>query len=811
MKRLTCSIICFIILASLLSGALVKLSSSNENVTFLYFAPETIDVNLGESFIINVNVKNVKDLNKWELGLSWDSNIIELDSFNGVAVEEGPFLKTAGATKFEVSSYTKGSGVLQRVSCYLIQAKGVSGEGTLFKVRFKAISSGKTNLIIRNSKLYDYVFRSILHTVSLGQVSVISVLRDISIVSLESPKEMVLGSSACLNVTVENKGKITENNVKIELYVNGTSTGSITIPNILANFKHTCKIDWTPSKAGFYNITIFAPQLPGETAIDNNKLSSFIYVKSHDLKVTLQCPFWVNVDSTVLLNVTVTNIGDYKEESVRLLVKINDVNVVTWNNLSFDVGESKTFNYLWTASVIGQHKITAYVEPCGGEIYTANNQDIKKINVIPVKSSFSILIVSDDDSGNRLGYERGTSLTDFMAILDSVGYKYDVWVTSSQGHPSLEFLLQYELVIWTCGDFVDYQNMLPDKTDCKTLEEYFYRGGNIIIEGQRICWNRVYIIDRFASDVLHLTYSTSIESSPLEVVNSAHPIATNLPTIIPWIMEPMGYADGVRPVNGGEKVIAYADMHKRGAVIAFDGKDQGTGSVVVYSFPLYWMPDNERATLVLNSIRWLTHLGIEKVIGKILNSPFASVYFVYADPQEAEAITFDAAAGAMIYSKSVGSKFQGFTTTRNWILPSGKINGTEIKDSIVVIVGNPLYNPVINYYESINLASIRSCDNSTHFMFIDSFGRVIGAISKREVEDGRQDLMVIQVFKDQNNIILSMYGYSWKGTWATGIYFSEYMAKNLKDFTGTYCVLKWYDNDVNEVPDPHEIEILELG
>ncbi|MFW6117614.1 MAG: CARDB domain-containing protein [Thermoproteota archaeon] len=813
----------FILTLSILGIAIVSqsgifyLSAGGSSKPALHVKPVNMAVGNGQTFTVSVDVTDVSDLNKWDMKISWDPSVIELDPTNVNAVEEGSFLRSVGVTNFEVSSYQQGSGVLSTIRCNLLQARGASGSGTLFKVHFKAVSGGETSITISDSNLYNSFLIRILHARNSGTVTVGSVSRDLSVASFESPSSLQLGESGQLDITIENKGSIKETDVNLSLYANSSLIQNIPVSELQSEEQRLCSLPWTPSNPGEYNLTAYVTPISGETSTANNAITKWVTVNppvSHDLAITFspKPPQCVLLGESIWLNATVENVGTSEETDVNAEISVNSELPNRTDPFNLAPGESREISYQWTASTQGAYSVTASVDPIPGEEDIENNNQTTPVNVIQPSESGSILIVCDNDGDDPVGYQRGTSLPEFADALASAGYDFEVWNVTT-GALSLATLSQYELVIWTCGDYNDYDSGVPDRTDAEMLEDYLEQGGNILIEGQRVVWNRVYTFDSFASNVLHVNYATSNEDEPLEVMDFNHLVTNGLPQIINWSKEPKEGADGVRPVNGGKELIAYNDRYKRSAVVAYNGAEEGKGSVIVYSFPLYWMPSEERNLLVKNSVNWLTRYGVETVAGNIINAPAQSVYFVYTHPdQVGSSATYDAAAGTNIYSLCKNSQYQGFTTTKNWFQSSGEINSTEINNSIVLSIGNPDSSQVTDYYESTDLPAVRSVKNYYgDYSFKGQDGETIASISASEVESGSRDLILIQTFQDGDNTVLIMYGFSWRGTWAAGVYFAEEVAKNLNNDPKQYYLLSWQDLSQDETPQLSEIDVLQTG
>jgi basic membrane protein A len=207
-----------------------------------------------------------------------------------------------------------------------------------------------------------------------------------------------------------------------------------------------------------------------------------------------------------------------------------------------------------------------------------------------------ILIVADDDASSWI---RGTSLPEFESALTAAGYDYFVWKESTMGHPSLEFLTMFKLVIWTCGG---YWSWAVDSTDAETLEAYLAQGGNIFLEGEDIGYN--HHADNFMVNVAHAIYQVDDTGAPgLTVTDPSHPVTRGLPTTFSWLQNPP-YDDGVTPTNGGFEVIQYTGTPWT-AVTVFDGGATGYGSVIYYAFPIYCLWQSERDMLVINSANWI--------------------------------------------------------------------------------------------------------------------------------------------------------------------------------------------------------------
>jgi len=824
-KRLTSFWGIMLVLVIMISGSgVVYITASLEQAGVLLVEPNNVTVTNGESFTLAINIANVSDLNSWQITICWNASIIELNPPNSSALIQGSFLKSVSGvtTYFKTPTYVKGSGVLNNVEGGINQQTGAKGSGTLFTLNFNAVGDGSTQIVMSNFNLFDPsgVPMKPGPTSVPGKVTVNSgsVVHDIAVVRFECQHTVLVDQQVRLNATVENEGTANEANVEVYMLLDSNLYNQTSIPQLRVDSEANCSFSWTPYSVGTYSVTVYARPVASETNTQNNNVSCQVMVTTRavdevDVSFSPLPPSRILLGSPVWLNTTVKNLGIQAEANLLVSIYLDGTkSCISEISKLAEKSSEKAACYLWHASHLGTCKITASVTYVNSEQDTATGNDSVCVTVYGSAYNVSILIVSDDNAPSQVGYHLGTSLPEFKSALQAAGYKFDLWNESAQGHPSLALLKAYDVVIWTCGDFIDYTSKTPDATDAATLEKYLDQGGNILIEGQRVCWERQAIADDFANDVLHINYLASCETAPLEVLDPSHPIASNLPINISWAMQPLGGADGVDPVNGGEKIVAFGDVYEYGAIVAFDGTEADTGSTIVYSFPLYWLPLNDSKTLVLNSVDWLTRFGIDKVAGKIVKSPTDSVYFVYTDPEQmGSTATYDAAAGAMIFSLCDNPQHQGFFDTLQWFLPRGEVNQTAIDNSVIVVVGKPVDQPVTRYYESTDLPQITSTQNSTCYIFQNDAGVPIASILKADVANGTEDLCVIQAFKEGNNELLLLYGFSWRGTYAAGMFFAQEIAKNLSNYPFSYMILKWQDKSLEGVPQLSEIEILKTG
>ena len=108
-----------------------------------YIFSET-PIHVGDTFTLDIRAENVSDLAGWQFDITFDPAILE-----AINVTEGDFLKTDGGTTFfQSGSIDNAAGKIGGLSAARLSTQGVSGTGTLLRVRFKAKSAGETELAL---------------------------------------------------------------------------------------------------------------------------------------------------------------------------------------------------------------------------------------------------------------------------------------------------------------------------------------------------------------------------------------------------------------------------------------------------------------------------------------------------------------------------------------------------------------------------------------------------------------------------------------------------------------------------------------
>ncbi len=133
----------------------------------LYLNPGSIDVATGDTVSFDIDVSNVNSLFGYQFDLNYDLELLEF-----IGLEDGDFLSTTQSRPFCVE-YTASPGLVENVACTKLGGSGVSGNGLLKKVNFRALARGNpSNIVLSNVKLVDATAATISAQVLSGQVSI---------------------------------------------------------------------------------------------------------------------------------------------------------------------------------------------------------------------------------------------------------------------------------------------------------------------------------------------------------------------------------------------------------------------------------------------------------------------------------------------------------------------------------------------------------------------------------------------------------------------------------------------------------------
>ena len=116
--------------------------------TGIGYAFSETPIHINDTFTFDVRAENVSDLAGWQFDLTFDP--VRLEALD---VSEGNFLKADGGTTFFQSGRVdNAAGKITGLIAGRISEGGVSGSGSVLQMRFKAKTSGETEIALQNFK-----------------------------------------------------------------------------------------------------------------------------------------------------------------------------------------------------------------------------------------------------------------------------------------------------------------------------------------------------------------------------------------------------------------------------------------------------------------------------------------------------------------------------------------------------------------------------------------------------------------------------------------------------------------------------------
>jgi hypothetical protein len=189
-------------------------------------------------------------------------------------------------------------------------------------------------------------------------------------------------------------------------------------------------------------------------------------------------------------------------------------------------------------------------------------------------------------------------------------------------------------------------------------------------------------------------------------------------------------------------------------------------------------------------------------LSTILNAPARTVYFVRTGNM------YDDSALGFVYAKCANPP-------QNMIIQTDltKINqttGGPLFTGNMVLFGGRAASKIVKYYEDNGLARITYSGNGTHHRFMKG-STVVYAVPISTYNYNKADYFVVQIYMDDLRTVFSMWGISHTGTYAGGVYLSDFIYPNLASQTQGYYVCKWTDLNNDGIQQLDEITALTSG
>jgi hypothetical protein len=202
----------------------------------------------------------------------------------------------------------------------------------------------------------------------------------------------------------------------------------------------------------------------------------------------------------------------------------------------------------------------------------------------------SIIVLSFDTGEGR--YDSMTSADDYEDIL---GERYDVtaWSIAQDGFPDADIFYDYDLIIWTTGDF---ENAFGEEESDLLIP--------VVLGGMPLLLSGAYLDDA----------ATLAVQRDIQVDDATHPVAMGFEPgeIIPFVPPPSGAAYEINVLetdlteDGVSVFVRGPDSEAAGvSSVGVTEEDVFGTRIAVIGFPVYLLPQTAKTRLVLNTMEWL--------------------------------------------------------------------------------------------------------------------------------------------------------------------------------------------------------------
>jgi len=302
----------------------------NSSDAIVFVSPSSVNVNVNQAFQMAIGVSGVSDLYGWEFKLGYNTSLLEM-----VNTVEGSFLNGSRDTYF-VPKVMSTDGYILAGCTSLRNVAGVSGNGTLAAVEFRAKTLGSCTLDLYDTKLVDSAKQLVDHSEVDGTVT----------------------ASGCVVIKAQYQDSCPRSNAIVNWF-DSTHGGSGTVGSTNES-GYVLYGDSRPNT--LYTFTAYWPDLAHhfgspETIVTNGNGDGSITIRA-DYEIT---PPTITVLSPQNLT--------YYNSSVPLTLTVHDYSTISWIGYSLDEQANTTITVNTIISVgNGAHGIVVYANDTFGNM-----------------------------------------------------------------------------------------------------------------------------------------------------------------------------------------------------------------------------------------------------------------------------------------------------------------------------------------------------------------------------------------------------------------------------------------------------------
>lgn len=282
---------------------------------------------------------------------------------------------------------------------------------------------------------------------------------------------------------------------------------------------------------------------------------------------------------TASVNVALRNAGGLTAENVTLKVLL-DGRVMGTSTFDIIPGGVGMFSSDWKARK-GMHNVDVLVDGVHHMSHSFYACDVG-----------SILLLSDNDANSSTGSESTGAIE--SSLMDGY-YCYETWNESGDGLPTVGYMNQFDVIIWSAGNHWDF---VIDENEENLLKQW--DGCSLIFEGSDIAFDHGN--DTFMQETLHSVLDSDIViDDGAELTLEDHFIFGEIDGIsLNATLSP--YPDSLE-VTDGTGIASWANGSLAVVVHSNDTGDCDE-KTVYYAFSLGGIEDAARSRLLSNTLRW---------------------------------------------------------------------------------------------------------------------------------------------------------------------------------------------------------------
>ncbi|MBI2550656.1 S8 family serine peptidase [Candidatus Woesearchaeota archaeon] len=329
-----------------------------------------------------------------------------------------------------------------------------------------------------------------------------------------------------------------------------------------------------------------------------------VYPKEADLLLSGMAYSYDDELGAIIVDLNISDFGGTAAAASGVNVYLNDEQAAS-QSVQLTAGETKQLRFeLQSQKGVYQFKAVVDADNAVAEYNESNNELAEKVYIC---SREKILVVDDNDA-ELFSTPEPSSADEFMEILRNSGYCAESWDETQQGVPGSSELNNFEVVVWSAGD---YFNGTISHEDELAIGNY---SGGLLIEGSDVGLD--HSGSAFLEELAAAVFSSDLllnESQNESLVLKGHPITANISSVS-INKEKSPYPDSLEAVDA-EVVAEWQNTNGTAAITARESPSlvelQATSykspyKTAYYAFSIDGVTDQAAMErLVLNTVAWL--------------------------------------------------------------------------------------------------------------------------------------------------------------------------------------------------------------